>query len=140
MGSSDAEDVLRGKTLDVYKYVLKNGKPTGVREVQRALRFSSPRLAFYHLNKLDEAGLVKKGADGYVVERVVLQNSVRLMRLLVPRYFFYSLFFAVVVIIHLTVFRPAVLHADYIFGLFIGFAAAASFIYETVRIMVRKNL
>jgi hypothetical protein len=140
MASSDAEDVLRGKTLDVYRYALKSRKPTGVREVQRALKFSSPRLAFYHLNKLEEAGLLKKGADGYVVERVVLQNSVRLMRLLVPRYFFYSLFFVTTLIIHLTVFRPAVLHADYIFGLFIGLAAAASFIYETVRIMIRRSL
>jgi len=66
------EDVLRGKTLEVYRYVLKNGKPTGVREVQRALRFSSPRLSFYHLNKLEEAGFLKKTVDGYVVERVFL--------------------------------------------------------------------
>lgn len=45
MASSDAEDILRGKTLDVYRYVLKNRRPSGVREVQRALKFSSPRLA-----------------------------------------------------------------------------------------------
>ena len=140
MTSTDAEDVLRGKTLDVYRYVLKNGKPTGVREVQRSLKFSSPRLAFYHLNKLEEAGLLKKGVDGYVVERVLLQNSVRLRRLLIPKYFFYSLFFITAILIQLTVFRPLAPRGDYIFGLIIGFAAAFFFLYETVRIVIKKSL
>lgn len=140
MASSDAEDILRGKTLDVYRYVLKNRKPTGVREVQRALKFSSPRLAFYHLNKLEEAGLLKKGVDGYVLERVVLQNSIRLRRLLIPRYFFYSMFFISALIIELTVLRPSVWRGDYVFGLAVSLVAALSFLYETFRIVARKNL
>jgi len=140
MRSPDAEDVLRGKTLDVYRYVLKNGKPTGVREVQRALKLSSPRLAFYHLNKLEDAGLLKKSVDGYVVERVLLQNSVRLRRLLVPRYFFYSVFFVTALIIQLVVFRPSALRGDYIFGLAVTFIAALFFLYETIRIVLKKGL
>lgn len=140
MASSDAEDILRGKTLDVYRYVLKNRKPTGVREVQRALKFSSPRLAFYHLNKLEEAGLLKKGVDGYILERVVLQNSIRLRRLLIPRYFFYSMFFISALIIELTVLRPSVWRGDYVFGLAVSLVAALSFLYETFRIVTRKNL
>lgn len=140
MPSSDAEDVLRGKTLDVYRYVLKNRKPTGVREVHRALKFSSPRLAFYHLNKLEEAGLLKKGADGYVLERVVLQNSVRLRRLLIPRYFFYSMFFITALVVELTVLRPSVLRGDYVFMLVVSLIAAFSFLYETFRILIKKNL
>lgn len=141
MASSDAEDILRGKTLDVYRYVLKNRRPSGVREVQRALKFSSPRLAFYHLNKLEEAGLLKKSVDGYILERVVLQNSVRLRRLLIPRYFFYSMFFITALIIELTVLRPpGVLRGDYIFGLVVSLIAAFSFLYETLRILIKKNL
>jgi len=140
MTSGYDEDVLRGKTLDVYRYVLKNGKPTGVREVQRVLKLSSPRLAFYHLNKLEEAGLLKKTVDGYVVERVFLQHSVRLWRLLVPRYFFYSVFFITAIIIQLTVFRPSVLSGDYIFGLAVISIAALFFLYETVRIVLKKGL
>jgi len=140
MASSDAEDILRGKTLDVYRYVLKNRRPAGVREVQRALKFSSPRLAFYHLNKLEEAGLLKKSVDGYVLERVVLQNSVRLRRLLIPRYFFYSIFFITALIIELTVLRPPALRGDYIFGLVVSLIAAFSFLYETLRILIKKNL
>jgi len=140
MTSAYDEDVLRGKTLDVYRYVLKNGKPTGVREVQRALKLSSPRLAFYHLNKLEETGFLKKTVDGYVVERVFLQQSVRLRRLLVPRYFFYSVFFITVLIIQLTVFRPSVLRGDYIFGLAVISIAALFFLYETFRIVLKKGL
>jgi hypothetical protein len=140
MTSPRDEDVLRGKTLYVYRYVLKNGRPTGVREVQRALKLSSPRLAFYHLNKLEEAGFLKKTVDGYVVERVFLQNSVRLRRLLVPRYFFYSVFLIVAIIIQLTVFRPLVPRSDYIFGLAVISIAALFFLYETIKILLKKGL
>lgn len=140
MTSMDAEDILRGKTLDVYRYVLKSSKPAGVREVQRALKFSSPRLAFYHLNKLEDAGLLKKNVDGYTVERVFLQNSIRLRRLVIPRYFFYSIFFIAAMMIQLTIFRPAVIRGDYIFGLVVSSVAAFSFLYETVRIVMRKSL
>jgi hypothetical protein len=114
MGRTDAEDVLRGKTLDVYRYVLKNSKPTGVREVQRALGLSSPRLAFYHLNKLEETGFLKKTVDGYVVDRVFLLNSFRFRRLLIPRYIFYTIFFVTAIIIQLTVFRPTILRPEYV--------------------------
>jgi len=140
MTSSHDEDALRGKTLDVYRYVLTNGKPTGVREVQRALKFSSPRLAFYHLNKLEDAGFLKKTVDGYVVERVFLQHSIRLWRLLVPRYFFYSVFFITAMIIQLAVFRPSVLRGDYVFGLAVISVAALFFLYEAFRIVLRKGL
>jgi len=140
MSSKDAEDVLRGKTLEVYRYVLKSRKPSGVREVQRALKLSSPRLAFYHLNKLEEAGFLRKNLDGYVVERVLLQNSVRLRRLLIPRYLFYAVFFITAMFIQLTVFRPSALRGDYIFGLAVISIAALFFLYETVRIVLKKGL
>jgi len=43
------EAELKGKTLQVYQYMLKSpNSGVGAREVQKALRFSSPRLAAYH--------------------------------------------------------------------------------------------
>ncbi len=60
MGSDKAEDVLKGTTLEIYRYLLKKGKPQGTREVQRALNLSSPSLAVYHLAKLEDAGLIKR--------------------------------------------------------------------------------
>jgi predicted DNA-binding transcriptional regulator len=41
------EYALRGKDWKVYWLLLKNSRPMSVREVQRALRFSSPR-GFFH--------------------------------------------------------------------------------------------
>ncbi len=43
--SNEAGTVLKGTTLEVYRFLLKSGKPVGVRGVQRALNLSSPSLA-----------------------------------------------------------------------------------------------
>ena len=61
---TDIEYALRGKAWKVYWFLLKNGAPVGVREVQRALRFSSPSIAFHHLEQLRELGLVEKQEVG----------------------------------------------------------------------------
>jgi len=140
MSSEDVEDVLRGLTLKVYHYVLKNKKETGIREVQRALNLSSPTLAVYHLDKLENAGLIKKGVTGYVVDKVYLRNLVRLRRLLVPRYFFYALFFSLAVVVELVFFRPVIFSREYVFALIITCAAAVSYIYETVKAWVKETV
>ena len=73
-------------------------QPVGVREVQRALHFSSPSIAFHHLEQLRELGLVQKqeiGGHYSLVGEVkigVLRHYVKLGKLLFPRYFFYALF------------------------------------------------
>ena len=51
---------LQGKTLEVYLLLLEKGTELGVREVQRELEYSSPNLAYYHLNKLHGMGIVEK--------------------------------------------------------------------------------
>jgi predicted DNA-binding transcriptional regulator len=139
MSSEDVEDVLKGLTLKVYRYVLKNRKETGIREVQRALKLSSPTLAVYHLDKLEQAGLVKKGASGYVVDRVYLRNLVRFRRLLVPKYFFYALFFSLAVVFELVVFRPVVFSREYVFAFIVTCAAAVSYVYETIRTWMKET-
>lgn len=95
---TELEYSLRGKAWKVYFLLLKNGNPAGVREVQRALHFSSPSIAFHHLEQLRELGLVQKedvsGRYTLVgeVKIGVLRHYVKLGRLLFPRYFFYALF------------------------------------------------
>lgn len=140
MKTNNADDVLRGLTLEVYKYVLKKGKPAGIREVQRSLKLSSPRLASYHLDKLEEAGLLKKKLEGYAVDRVVLHDSVRLRNILIPRYFFYTVFFATILILQLTIFRPATVSKYYVFATIAICAALASYLYETIRAFIKKSL
>jgi hypothetical protein len=102
------ESALKGKTLLVYWYVLQ--QPThavGVREVQRALNFSSPSIAVHHLEKLQDLGLIgKKGTGEYFLEGEVkvgiLRFFTRMGRFLVPRYLFYSVLFSTMLTAYLT--------------------------------------
>jgi len=137
---SNEESVLTGTTLQVYRYAIRQGKPVGVREVQRALDFNSPSSASYHLVKLEEAGLLKQTPEGYVVDRLVLENFIRLNRTLVPKHFLHSLFFAAAIVIELTVFRPSQLTREYAFAMLIMTGAMAFSIYETIVTLLKKKL
>jgi len=138
MNEEDA--VLVGTTLRVYRYALKKGEPIGIREVQRALELSSPTLSSYHLSKLERAGLLRQTNEGYIVDKVILRNLVRLKRLLVPRYLFYSLFFATATFIELLFFAPRVLTREYVFAVTISVAATLSYSYETARIWLKNKI
>jgi len=86
-----------GTTWNVYLHILTSEKPQGVREVWRALNFSSPSLAQYHINKLLEMNLVESTLDGKYraneVERMdVLRGFVLLRGRLIPRLVFYGAF------------------------------------------------
>ena len=98
-GMVDAE--LKGNTLRVYVYALKNRK-VGVRQVQRALLMSNPSLAQYHLNKLKDLGLVSETNGEYeVVGEVkvdVMRDFLRVKTLIVPRFIFYAVVFTVFVV------------------------------------------
>ena len=66
------EEQLKGKTLQVYMYMIKKKEPVGVREVQRDLSFSSPSVANYHIEKLVELALVSQDEYGryFVAQKV----------------------------------------------------------------------
>lgn len=136
----ESKDILRGLTLKVYKFILGNDKPVGIREVQRALNLSSPTLALYHMNKLEETGFIKKELNGYVADRIVLENFVRLRRVLIPRNFFYTVFL-VTSLMFLGVFlRPPILTREYVFSLGVLIIAAATSVYETIKALSGKVL
>ena len=137
---NDENAVLVGRTLKVYRYVLKTGKPIGIREAQRALKLSSPTLSSYHLSKLERAGLLRQTNEGYVVDKVILHNFVRLRRSLIPRYLFYSLFFATATFIELFLFKPSVLTREYVFAIVISITATFLLSYETVRIWLENKI
>jgi DNA-binding Lrp family transcriptional regulator len=137
---SESDDVLRGLTLKVYRFILKNDRPVGIREVQRGLNLSSPTLALYHINKLEEAGFIKKELNGYVADRIVLRNLVRLRRVLIPRNLFYTVFFVTSLIFLVVFLRPPILTREYIFALGVISVAAATSIYETIKALSEKVL
>ncbi|MBS7616142.1 helix-turn-helix transcriptional regulator [Candidatus Bathyarchaeota archaeon] len=139
------ESALKGKTLIVYWYLLRQPSHTvGIREVQRALKFSSPSIAVHHLEKLQELGLVKKKATGeYVLEGEVkvgiLRFFTRLGRFLVPRYLFYSVLFLTMFIAYLTLCAVNHLVPNF-YALVFGLAANIILWFETFRLWRARPL
>jgi len=139
MRTENKEDILVGTTLRVYKFVLKNG-PVGVREVQRGLKLSSPTLAAYHLAKLEKVGLIEQSKEGYEADRVFLPDMIRLRRTLIPRYFFYSIFLTLALVLELTLFKPVIWTREYVFAVAVTFVSAMFCIYETARAFLKGGV
>jgi len=133
------EYALRGKAWKVYWLFLKSGRPMGVREVQRALHFSSPSVAQHHLEQLRELGLVQKhdiGGHYSLVSEVkigVLKHFVRLGKMLFPRYFFYAIFSTTFYIAYLLVLMQGFTREN-LFILLFGAIVSAIFWYEAFRV------
>jgi len=100
MTVSDGQEP-EGTTLNVYSFVVKKGKPVGPREVMRGTNLSSPSVAYWHLQKLENAGLLQKNSTGeYIVkEKTGISGHIWLGRNLVPRLLFYSLFFLGIILL-----------------------------------------
>ena len=134
------KDVLRGTTLEVYRFLLKSNKPVGTRELQRALDLSSPSVATYHLSKLEDAGLLKREGGGFTVSKYLLENSVKLSRFLVPRFLFYAVFAFAALAVELTLMQPAMVTREYAFSIAVTAVLASFCTYETVKSWLRGNL
>lgn len=132
------EAELKGKTLMVYMYLLKSDDTgVGVREVQRALNFSSPSVASYHLNKLNDLGLVEnRYGDYFLVKEVkigVLKQFVSFGGIMLPRYLFYAVLLTSMLITYLFQF-PFFLTAQNISSIIIGLVPTLILWYETIKI------
>jgi predicted DNA-binding transcriptional regulator len=140
---ADFEYALRGKDWDVYWILLKNGRSMSVREVQRALRFSSPSVAQHHLEQLCELGLVQKeeiGGNYSLTSQIkigVLRHFVKLGRLLFPRYFFYALFSITSYTAYILFFMHG-FTAENLYFLLLGAIITAIFCYEAIRVWFMK--
>ena len=140
MATDESKEVLRGKSLEVYRFLLKSNKPVGTRELQRALNLSSSSVAVYHLSKLEDAGLLKREPGGFTVSKFLLENSVKINRFLIPRYFFYAVFAIAALVVELIVIKPDVFYREYVFSLIITGILAFFLCYETVKTWRRGNL
>ena len=140
MVADDSKEVLRGTTLEVYRFLLKSNKPVGTRELQRALNLSSPSVATYHLSKLEDAGILKREGGGFTVSKYLLENSVKVSRFLIPRYFFYAIFAITALGVELTLMRPTLLTREYVFSVLATGVLALFCSYETVKTWLRGNL
>jgi hypothetical protein len=86
---------LEGNTLNVYAFVVKEGKPVGPREVMHGANLSSPSTAYRQLQKLESLGLIERNVYGAYVakEKASVSGHVWVGKNLVPRLICYSLFF-----------------------------------------------
>jgi DNA-binding transcriptional ArsR family regulator len=138
--AESTEDILKGTTLDIYRLMLKTNKSLGIREVQRALNLSSPSVAQYHLSKLEQAGLVKREVGNYIVNRVLLDSCVKINRFLIPRYLFYTVFCAVILVLELSLLQPDVVSSEYLFFTLATAIFLGIFCFETIRARLKGNL
>ncbi len=137
------ESLLKGKTLLVYWYLLQQSNHTvGVREVQRALGFSSPSIAMHHLEKLQDLNLVeKKGTGEYVlvgeIKVGILRFFTRMGRFLVPRYLFYSILLSTMLITYLILCGWSQILPSF-YAVMFGLIASVIFWIETIRLWRAK--
>jgi hypothetical protein len=142
LSDEKVESLLKGNTLRVYWYLLKTPHGlVGARETQRALKFSSPALAVYHLDKLEELGLAEKTVNGeYRLVRAVnvgvLKQFVRFGALMLPRYFFYATMFTTLLAFYVVQFRRVDFYSTFAFVITI--LATTVMWYETVRVLRQK--
>lgn len=96
---------LRGRTLKVYLYVVKEHRPVGARDVMRGARLSSPSVAYRHLQKLETMGLLMKNEHGNYIEKekATVRGYVWVGRSLIPNPLVYSLIFLGILLIEFIV-------------------------------------
>lgn len=138
------EPELRGNTLRVYWHMLNQNDSVGVREVQRALKMSSPSVASHHLTKLVSLDLVEQLSDNtYKVKQVVkvgvLQNFIGFRGRFLPRYAFVAMFFTSYTLAYfvLTMISPPNIYDRYI-ALAVGIIGALFAWWESVRLWKLK--
>jgi hypothetical protein len=141
MGEEKIESVLKGNTLRVYWFLLRSPSGmVGARETQRALKFSSPALAVYHLDKLIELGLAEKTNGEYRLVKAVnvgvLKQFVRFGALMLPRHFLYATMFTTLLIFFLIQFERVDFYS--IFALVLGLLATGIMWYETLKAWRQK--
>jgi DNA-binding transcriptional ArsR family regulator len=132
----DVKSKLKGTTLRVYWHLLRSGKPTTIRHLQRDLSFSSPSVASYHLEKLIDMGLVKKVRGDYELKKTVsleaMSSFVRISHLMIPRYIFYTTFFFTLLIVFIVGYVGS-LSLQGVFALVFGVSGFIITGYETWR-------
>lgn len=138
---------LEGKTLTVYTYVAKEGRPVGTRDVARGANLSSPSVAQRHLQKLEALGLLEKNEYGdYILkERAAIDGHLWIGKSIVPRLIVYSFFFigaliAECIALTYTQFADLVIQTNFLYltMILLTAAALAMFLVEGI-LLYRKQ-
>jgi len=97
---------IEGITLAVYMYVVKKGRPVGPRDVMKGANLSSPSVAYRHLEKLEDLGLLGKNEYGeyFVKGKARVRGYVWVGKRMIPKMLAYSLLFMIILVVELVVF------------------------------------
>ena len=100
-----ANEELEGITLNVYLYVVKQGKPVGPREAMKGAHLSSPSVAYRHLEKLENLGLLQKTEYGkYIIKsKVRVKGHIWVGRRNISKMLVYALVFMSILIFEFVV-------------------------------------
>jgi DNA-binding transcriptional ArsR family regulator len=135
---------LSGNTFRVYWYVLANSKKSvGVRAVQRAMGFSSPSTALYHLEKLRHCGLVSKDDMGnYFAKRSIrslaMQNFIFLGNLIIPRHLIYAVLTTMISLVYFVLLRDSLSYPLIVVSLLPSIISSMLFWCETLVVWKSK--
>ena len=96
---------LEGTTLNVYLYVIKQGKPVGPRDVMKATHLSSPSVAYRHLQKLEDLDYLQKNEYGEYIAKTKahIRGYAWIGKRLIPALWRYSIAFLAVFLFELYV-------------------------------------
>ncbi|MFX1502196.1 MAG: winged helix-turn-helix domain-containing protein [Promethearchaeota archaeon] len=143
----EREKVLRGRTLQIYWYILTH-KYAGVREIQKSLNISSPGTVSYQIKKLLNARIISKNTinEKYYVneesKKGMLGFYVRIGYFMIPRFSLYLIFYILGFIGYLVL---AFIFGDVFISnpgsllllIFLIFGTAV-FIFESIKILKRR--
>jgi hypothetical protein len=140
----NTSEELEGTTLKVYVHLIGEGKPLGPREVMRDLNLSSSSVAYRHLQKLENIGLIQKDSYGQytVKEKINIKGHLWVGRNLVPRLIFYSFFFLGILSAEIAIITVRLLNAempqmDFLFLTFTTTMAMVMFLLEGMRLLLK---
>ena len=135
------EEEIEGTTFRVYLYMMKSRNAVGPRDVVRGANLSSPSVAYRHLQKLLDLGLVEKDAYGnYTIkEKTSPKGFLWIGRTLIPRLMLYAFFFFGTLISEISVLSIRFIAKEqldtvFILLIFITAVSAALFFFEGYRL------
>jgi len=104
--ANEQKGEIEGITLSVYLYVAKKGRPVGPRDVMKGANLSSPSVAYRHLEKLEDLGLLGKNEYGeyFMKGKARVRGYVWIGKRMMPKMLAYSLLFMIILIVELIVF------------------------------------
>ena len=135
--SEEGPAQLKGTTYRVYRFMLKQREPVGISDIQRGVGLSSPSVSQYHVRKLLQLGLIREEQGGYLVDKVILENVIRIRRVSIPIQTAYVAFFGALLLILVFTLRPATIDSLYYFAVVGNVSALGICLYEMAKTLKR---